>query len=74
METLNKLYDKHFPKITKFVTAKRLPKQCLTSDILNSIKYISKLFKMYKLETVNHNTYKLYRNHLTRLIRAATYD
>ena len=49
-------------------------KPWLTSGILNSIKYKSKLFKIYKLGTVNHNTYRLYRNHLTQLVRLAKYD
>ncbi len=69
--TLHNLYDIHFPKVTKFVSSKRLSNPWLTPNILASIKHKSNLFKMYKLGTIDHNTYTQYRNRVTRIIRTA---
>ena len=57
--------------LTKFVSAKRLNNPWLTPGILNSIKYKSKLFKMYKLGIADHKTYTQYRNQVTHITRSA---
>ena len=64
-------YNKSFPIKTKYVTVKRLHNAWLTSGILKSIKRKCNLFKMYKLGTVSHETFKQYRNYLTQIIRTA---
>lgn len=55
-KTLHDLYNKYFPSVTKFWSA-RLNKPWLTHDILNFIKYKSKLFKMYELGIADNKTY-----------------
>ena len=69
--TLQNLYDAHFPLVTKFVSSKRLGNPSLTPNVLASIKHKSNLFKLYKLGTIDHNTYTQYRNRVTHMIRTA---
>ena len=64
-------YNKCFPIKTKYVSTKRLRNAWLTNGLLNSIKHKCKLFKMYKLGTVSHDTFKQYRNVLTQAVRSA---
>ena len=64
-------YNNCFPIKTKYVSAKRLRNAWLTTGLLNSIKHKCKLFKMYKLGTVSHDTFKQYRNILTQAVRSA---
>ena len=71
IDTLNNLHNKHFPKVTKFISTKRLLNPWISSGILTSIKHKCNLFKMYKQGTISHFVYKQYRNLLTFLIRTA---
>lgn len=64
-------YNKCFPVKTKYVSTKRLRNAWLTTGLLNSIKQKCKLFKMYKLGTISHDTFKQYRNILTQVLRSA---
>ena len=68
---LYECYNKNFPIKSKYITEKRLNNAWLTSGILKSIKHKCNLFKMYKIGTVSHETFKQYRNHLTQIIRAS---
>jgi len=65
------LYNEHFPKVRKYISAKRLHKPWLTQDILNSIKQKCNLFKMQKLGIIDHQVHMQYRNNLTQYIRTA---
>ena len=71
LNRINELYNNCFPIKTKCITTKRLHNAWLTNGILNSIKYKSKLFKMYKLGNISHDRFKQYRNNLTQVIRSA---
>ena len=64
-------YNKCFPIKTKYVSTKRLKNAWLTTGLLNSIKHKCILFKMYKLGTIPHDTFKQYRNVLTQVVRSA---
>ena len=71
LKILSDLYCTHFPKRTKFVSAKRLQKPWLTPGILNSVKTKSKYFKQYKMGIISKETNTTYRNLLNKVIRRA---
>ena len=53
------------------MSIKRLHSPWLSHGIFNSIKNKSKLFKQVKKNQLDYNSYKLYRNNLTNVIRSA---
>ena len=69
MDKINKLYNKHYPIKTKFISTNRLRKPWITSGILASIKHKCNLFKLSKLGLVSEEFYKRYRNQVSLLIK-----
>jgi hypothetical protein len=66
-----KLYDKHFPKITKKINKRQQSKPWITSGIIKSIKTRNTLYKTFLKHPndTNKTKYIKYRNKLTQLIK-----
>ena len=67
--TFKRLYDKHFPLVTKNISTKRINNPWITSGLLNSIRQKNQMYKDLKLGHVSTVQYNSYRNRLNALIR-----
>ena len=70
-ETLQNLYDECFPIVTKQISTKRVKNPWMSSGILKSVKNKSAMFKRFKLGLISNDTYRIFRNVVTSVIRAA---
>lgn len=61
ISSVNTFYNAHFPLDTKFISTIRLNNPLITSTVLNSVRFKSKLLKNYKEGTVTNNVCKQYR-------------
>ena len=67
--TLDNLYKKNFPLMTKFLSEKRLSNPWITNDLFKCMKKRSSYFKSLKLGQITVQMYNAYRNHVTKAIR-----
>ena len=65
----NRIYNKHFPVITKIISNKRMMNPWITTGLLNSIRHKNKLFKKMKLGLIPQLEYNIYRNRTNALIK-----
>ena len=70
-QKIDQIYCNSFPLKTKYISQKRFNKPWLNSDIMNSIKIKSRLYKNFKLGFISENYYKNFKNNLTKTIKKA---
>ena len=70
-----KIYDESYPLISKRITLNSNKNPWITSAIKESIKTKNRMYKKYVKHPITYaDTYKLYRNNLTKIIRTAKND
>ena len=70
LDTVYSIYYSCFPKLSKYISTKRLEKPWITQGIIKSIKHKFSLYKAFQLGIVDHDLYKNYRNYLNNLIKS----
>ena len=69
--TIDRLFQKCFPKRTKLVGNSHLHKPWITPAILKSIKTKSNYFKLYRQGIITRNVNDAYKKKLTKVIKSA---